>query len=88
MMVTYYRGLQNWPEREIVSNLTIPRLTFAGSNDTVMGVGGRRTPIGPLIAQHRDELERKLRPGDKVASRLNCYGRQKCDNSASRLIWG
>lgn len=59
MMVTYYRSLQNWPEREVVSKFTIPRLTFAGSNDIVTGVAsGQVTPIGPLIAQHRDELER------------------------------
>ena len=58
MMATYYRGLRNWPEREVVSKLTVPRFTFAGSNDTVAGVEGQRTPIGPVIAQHRDELER------------------------------
>jgi len=58
MMVTYYRGLQNWPEREVVSKFTVPRLTFAGSNDIVAAVGGQTTPIGPVIAQHRDELER------------------------------
>ena len=57
MMVTYYRGLQNWPEREVVSKLTIPRMTFAGSND-IVGLPAARTPIGPAIAQHRGELER------------------------------
>ena len=58
MMVTYYRGLQNWPEREVLSAFTVPRLTFAGSHDSVVAVNGQTTPIGPVIAQHRDELER------------------------------
>ena len=57
MMVTYYRGLQNWPEREVVSKLNVPRLAFAGSND-IVGLPAARTAIGPMIAQHRDELER------------------------------
>ena len=55
MMVTYYRGLLNWRERD--ARLTFPRLAFAGSDDTVMAVEGQRTPIGPLIVQHKDELE-------------------------------
>ena len=54
-MVTYYRALQTWPERDVLSKLTIPRMTFAGTNDLV---GGPTTPIGPTIAQHKDELER------------------------------
>jgi|SRR5688572_11135079 len=59
MMVTYYRGLQSWPEREVVSKFAIPRFTFAGSNDTVVGpVQGQRIAIGPMIEQHREELER------------------------------
>lgn len=59
MMATYYRGLQNWPEREVVSKFAVPRFTFAGSNDTVAGpVQGQRLPIGPMIAQHKEELER------------------------------
>jgi hypothetical protein len=56
-MVTYYRGLQNWPEREVVSKLTVPRMTFAGTDD-IVGLPGAMTPIGPVIAQHRVELER------------------------------
>ena len=45
MMVTYYRGLQNWPEREVVSKLNVPRLAFAGSHDIVFGLPG-----GPKMA--------------------------------------
>jgi hypothetical protein len=59
MMATYYRGLQHWPEREVVSKFAFPRFTFAASNDTVAGpVQVQRIAIGPMIAQHRDELER------------------------------
>jgi pimeloyl-ACP methyl ester carboxylesterase len=59
IMATYNRSLQHWPEREVVSKLAVPRLAFAGSNDTVAGpVQGQRLAIGPMIAQHRDELER------------------------------
>ena len=56
-MVTYYRALQDWPEREVVPKLKVQRLTFAGTND-IVGLPGATTPIGPVIAQHRDELER------------------------------
>jgi hypothetical protein len=55
-MATYYRALQNWPERAAVSKLAIPRMTFAGSND-IVGPPGARTSIGPVIAQYRDELQ-------------------------------
>ncbi len=58
-MVTYYRGLQNWAEREAVSQFTVPRMTFAGSNDIIFdSTTGQTAPIGPLIGQHKDELER------------------------------
>ena len=54
---TFYDHLTNWPEREAVSRIACPRFTFAGRDDviTVPGVTAR---IGPLIAEHRDELER------------------------------
>ena len=59
MMVTYFRGLQNWAEREVVSKFTVPRMTFAGSNDIIVdSTTGQIAPIGPLIGQHKDELER------------------------------
>jgi pimeloyl-ACP methyl ester carboxylesterase len=56
-MVTYYRALQGWPEREVLSKFTVPRMTFAGSHDIVGVKPGHIIPIGPVIAQHRNELE-------------------------------
>jgi pimeloyl-ACP methyl ester carboxylesterase len=56
-MVTYYRALQDWPEREVVAKFAIPRLTFAGTDD-VMGAPGSTVSIGLTIAEHREELER------------------------------
>jgi dienelactone hydrolase len=54
---TYYRSLRGWRERDAVSRLTCPRLVFAGTNDQF--VAQRHTiRIGPLVAEHRDELER------------------------------
>jgi pimeloyl-ACP methyl ester carboxylesterase len=57
LMVTYYRDLQNWPEREIVSQLAVPRMTFAGSLDTI-AFERETIAIGPVIARHREELGR------------------------------
>jgi pimeloyl-ACP methyl ester carboxylesterase len=59
MMVTYYQELQDWPEREAVSKFTVPRMTFAGSQDRIVGPGsGQTASIGPVIAEHREELEK------------------------------
>lgn len=55
--LTYYRSLRNWAEREAVSRLTSPRFVFAGSRDQFTA-GGHAIRIGPLIAEHRGELER------------------------------
>jgi|SRR5262245_25833068 len=54
---TFYRYLEDWPEREAVSKITCPRMTFAGTDDviTTPEVTAR---IGPLIAEHREELQR------------------------------
>jgi pimeloyl-ACP methyl ester carboxylesterase len=54
---TFYEHLTDWPERAAVSEIGCPRLTFAGREDviTTTAVTAR---IGPLIAEHRDELER------------------------------
>jgi dienelactone hydrolase len=54
---TFYRRLETWPEREAVSKISCPRMTFAGTDDviTTPAVTAR---IGPLIAEHRDELQR------------------------------
>lgn len=55
--VTYYRNLRNWPERDAVSKITCPRFVFAGTNDQFVAEG-RSIRIGPLVSEHRDELER------------------------------
>jgi len=54
--VTYYRSLRNWPERDAVSQIACPRIVFAGTNDQFVA-GGPRIRIGPLVAEHRQELE-------------------------------
>ena len=54
--VTYYRSLRNWPERDAVSKLTCPRLVFAGTNDQFVAEG-HSIRIGPLVSEHRNELE-------------------------------
>ena len=54
---TFYRALQDWPEREVVSRFTVPRMTFAGSEDIIVAYG-LTFPHGPTIAAHREELER------------------------------
>lgn len=53
---TYYRSIENWNEPEAVSRLTCPRMAFAGSDDIIYA-DGITVPIGPLIAEHREELE-------------------------------
>lgn len=53
---TYYRSLRGWRERDAVSALKVPRLVFAGANDQFVAQG-RRVRIGPLVAEHREELE-------------------------------
>jgi len=54
---TYYRSLRGWHEREAVSQITCPRLVFAGTNDRFTAAG-HNVRIGPLVAEHREELER------------------------------
>lgn len=54
---TFYRSLRGWREREAVSQLRCPRLVFAGTNDQFVAQG-RSIRIGPLVAEHRVELER------------------------------
>ena len=55
--VTVYRSIRGWNEREAVSKLTCPRMVFVGSNDT-FDADGYAIQHGPLIAEHRKELER------------------------------
>jgi len=56
-MLTFYRSIRGWPEREAVSKFTCPRMAFAGNKDE-FEAGAQRIRIGPLIAEHRAELER------------------------------
>jgi pimeloyl-ACP methyl ester carboxylesterase len=53
----FYEHLTDWPERAAVSKISCPRLTFAGRED-VITTAAVTARIGPLIAEHRDELER------------------------------
>ena len=55
--MTYYRSLRNWPEREAVSKITCPRLVFAGAQNQFVAEG-HSIRIGPLVSEHRNELER------------------------------
>ncbi len=57
-MVTFYRSIRGWPEREAVSKFTCPRMAFAGNKDEFIAGCCQRIRIGPLIAEHRAELER------------------------------
>jgi dienelactone hydrolase len=56
--LTFYRSIRSWPEREDVSKITCPRMTFAGNKDEFTAGKSQRIRIGPLIAEHRAELER------------------------------
>jgi pimeloyl-ACP methyl ester carboxylesterase len=56
--LTFYRSIRSWPEREAVSKFTCPRMTFAGNKDEFTAGKSHRIRIGPLIAEHRAELER------------------------------
>ena len=56
--LTFYRSVRGWPEREAVSKFTCPRMAFAGNKDEFVAGPATRIRIGPLIAEHRAELER------------------------------
>jgi pimeloyl-ACP methyl ester carboxylesterase len=53
---SFYRSLRDWAERDAVSRLTCPRFAFAGTNDRFTA-GDQNIRIGPLVAEHRQELE-------------------------------
>jgi pimeloyl-ACP methyl ester carboxylesterase len=57
LYVTYYRSLQNWPEREGLAKIGCPRLVFAGTRDQ-FSAEGQSIRIGALVSEHREELER------------------------------
>ena len=56
--LTFYRSVREWPEREAVSKFTCPRMAFAGNKDEFVAGAATRIRIGPLLAEHRAELER------------------------------
>src|SRR5580704_883093 len=56
--LTFYRSILGWSEREAVSKLTCPRMAFAGNKDEFIAGCCQKIRIGPLIAEHRAELER------------------------------
>ena len=58
LMVTFFRGLEDWHDRDALAMFTCPRMTFAGAEDVVTAPGASPIRIGPLLAEHRDELER------------------------------
>jgi hypothetical protein len=55
--LTFYRSLQGWPERAAVSKIACPRMAFAGNKDEFTAGCCQRIRIGPLLAEHRSELE-------------------------------
>ena len=56
IFTTFYRSLQDWPEREAVAGISCPRLAFAGRDDVIDGPGVN-VRIGPLLSEHREELQ-------------------------------
>jgi len=53
---TFYKALAKWPERDAVSKISVPRMTFAGSKD-IIDTEGLTLRIGPMIAEHKADLE-------------------------------
>lgn len=56
--LSFYRSIRGWPERESVSKFSCPRMVFAGNKDEFTPGCCQRIRIGPLVAEHRAELER------------------------------
>jgi len=54
---TYYASLRGWHERGAISTIKCPRFVFAGTQDQFVA-GGQSIRIGPLISEHREELEK------------------------------
>jgi len=55
--VTFYESVENWPEHDVIRNITCPRMAFAGTADE-LEVSGVKVRIGATIREHRAELER------------------------------
>jgi pimeloyl-ACP methyl ester carboxylesterase len=56
-LFTYFKSIENWPERDAVSKLSCPRLVLAGATDTATAFGVT-VKIAEIIQAHRAELER------------------------------
>lgn len=56
MTATYYHDLVSWPERQALSRITCPRMAFAGGDDVIVS-DGTTFRVGPLVAEHRAELQ-------------------------------
>jgi pimeloyl-ACP methyl ester carboxylesterase len=56
--LAFYRSIRGWREREAVSKIRCPRMAFAGNKDEFTAGCCQRIRIGPLVAEHRAELER------------------------------
>ncbi len=56
--LNFYRSIRGWPEREAVTKITCPRLAFAGNTEEFAAGAATSIRIGPLVAEHRPELER------------------------------
>ncbi|WP_306214115.1 alpha/beta fold hydrolase [Actinoplanes sp. RD1] len=69
--VTLYESLRDVDERAALDRIDVPRLAYAGAADSIPygpGWGGTEVVIGPALAAHRAELERRgwtvhLEPG-------------------------
>ena len=56
-MMTFFRALELSHNPDALPNCSCPRMTFAGNDDVILGRGTPAIPIGPLIAQHRTQLQ-------------------------------
>jgi hypothetical protein len=56
LYLNFYRSIQDWPEREALAKLRVPRLVFAAGRDQFVAEG-QNIRIGALVAEHRMELE-------------------------------
>jgi len=56
--VTFYEGLRTFDDRAAQSRLRCPRLTFAGTADTVVANDEVIARIGQTVVDRREELER------------------------------
>ncbi len=54
----FYRPLLDWPERQEVAKLTMPRMIYMGDRDHGQGLGDRwQTSLSDLVRHAQPELE-------------------------------